>query len=202
MSRGLSLEQMEFLVSKGVTADEMLAFAKMSGSRSKGAERTAKWRANKAMNVTESVTSDVTGDASPPPIEDIHTPQPVSNETVLAKLPGRASKTNRGTRLPSDFQPPEDWIDWAMAKRGWSRAEAIDEAECFARYWQAKPGREACKLDWPKTWQNWVVNSRRGSGTGTRAEPSSFLEYHRKHGGDRTPAPVRQPLISTAGART
>jgi len=48
-----------------------------------------------------------------------------------------------------------------MKKRGWSREEAVDECECFIRYWQAKPGREACKLDWPKTWQNWVVNSRR-----------------------------------------
>jgi hypothetical protein len=67
----------------------------------------------------------------------------------------------RGTRLANDFEPPEDWIAWAIKKRGWSRAEAIDECECFIRYWQAKPGREACKLDWPKTWQNWTVNSRR-----------------------------------------
>jgi hypothetical protein len=67
----------------------------------------------------------------------------------------------RGTRLADDFEPPEDWIAWATKKRGWSRAEAIDECECFIRYWQAKPGREACKLDWPKTWQNWAVNSRR-----------------------------------------
>lgn len=48
-----------------------------------------------------------------------------------------------------------------MKKRGWSREEAIDECECFARYWQAKPGKEAVKLDWPKTWQNWATNSRR-----------------------------------------
>jgi hypothetical protein len=48
-----------------------------------------------------------------------------------------------------------------MKKRGWSRDDAVDECECFIRYWQAKPGREACKLDWPKTWQNWAVNSRR-----------------------------------------
>jgi hypothetical protein len=67
----------------------------------------------------------------------------------------------RGNRLPDDFEVPEDWIAWAMKKRGWNREEAIDEGECFVRYWQAKPGREACKLDWPKTWQNWVVNSRR-----------------------------------------
>lgn len=72
----------------------------------------------------------------------------------------------RGTRLPDDFEPPEDWIAWAMKKRGWSRSEATDECECFARFWQSKPGREAMKLDWPKTWQNWAVNSRRQLGSG------------------------------------
>ncbi len=71
------------------------------------------------------------------------------------------SPQKRGTRLADDFEPPEDWIAWAVKKRSWTRDEAIDECECFIRYWQAKPGREACKLDWPKTWQNWVVNSRR-----------------------------------------
>lgn len=97
---------------------------------------------------------------SAPPKENISNPCPVSDETeqLLARI---APKSKRGTRLAEDFDPPADWIDWAVKKRGWSKAEAIDEAECFARYWQAKPGREACKLDWPKTWQNWVTNSRR-----------------------------------------
>jgi hypothetical protein len=96
-----------------------------------------------------------------PPKEYISNPRPVSNETepVLAAQ----SKSQRGSRLSDDFEPPEDWIVWAMKKRGWCRDEAIDECECFIRYWQAKPGREACKLDWPKTWQNWAVNSRRRS---------------------------------------
>lgn len=67
----------------------------------------------------------------------------------------------RGSRLPDDFVPPNDWIEWAMSKRGWSRAAAIEECEIFGRHWQSKPGKDACKLDWPKTWQNWAMNSRR-----------------------------------------
>jgi hypothetical protein len=90
----------------------------------------------------------------------------VSPENPLPKpIPSPPYKSpasqKRGTRLSEDFEPPEDWIAWAMKKRGWSRDDAVDECECFIRYWQAKPGREACKLDWPKTWQNWAVNSRR-----------------------------------------
>jgi hypothetical protein len=69
MSRGLTLEQIEFLVSKGVSAEEMLAFAQMGAAKSKGAERTARWRAKKNGTVTESVTRDVTSDASPPPTD-------------------------------------------------------------------------------------------------------------------------------------
>jgi hypothetical protein len=69
--------------------------------------------------------------------------------------------SRRGIRLDDGFEPPNDWVEWAMKKRGWSRAAAIEECEVFARYWQAKPGRDAMKLDWPKTWQNWVSNSRR-----------------------------------------
>ena len=163
--KGLTLEQMEFLVSKGVTAEEMLAFAKMAGGRSKAAERTARWRAKKAGSVTESVTRDVTSDASPPPNDIYSNPPSVSNETELAAQPkSKPAQGQRGTRLADDFEMPEDWIAWAVSKRGWTRAEAVEEGECFTRYWQAKSGRDACKRDWPKTWQNWVVNSRRQSG--------------------------------------
>jgi hypothetical protein len=114
-------------------------------------------------------SADVTGQS-----EDSHgtvTPNPAPDK-VSPQTPNQINPTphppisppapqKRGTRLADDFEPPEDWIAWAMKKRGWNRENAIDECECFIRYWQAKPGREACKLDWPKTWQNWVVNSRR-----------------------------------------
>ncbi len=52
-----------------------------------------------------------------------------------------------------------------MTKRGWGKAEAVDEMECFSRYWQSKPGKEAKKLNWKKTWQNWVISSRRAGKT-------------------------------------
>jgi hypothetical protein len=72
---------------------------------------------------------------------------------------------SRGARLPDDFVVPDEWITWALGKRRWSRAEAVDEGECFVRYWTAKAGKDAVKRNWQSTWQNWVSNSRRG-GTG------------------------------------
>lgn len=161
MSRGLTLEQMAFLVAKGVTAEEMLAFAQMGNARSKGAERTARWRANNSKSVTESVTEsvtcDVTSDASQPP-NDIYSNPPVpSNEETIP--PARRQKGC----IPAkpDGVKAQTWADFtALRKRkradlsetalaaigreaeraGWSMEAAL--AECVARGWQA------FKADW------------------------------------------------------
>jgi hypothetical protein len=90
------------------------------------------------------------------------------------------TNTKRATRLPDDFVVPLDWIEWAIAKRGWSGADARDEAENFRGYWQARAGKEATKLDWEKTWQNWVRNSRRKAGavaTGPPSQPADFASH-------------------------
>lgn len=76
----------------------------------------------------------------------------------------RAVVTHRAERLANDFEPPEDWIQWAVDQRRWTPADASEEAEIFANYWQAKSGQAATKLDWRKTWCNWVRNSRRPDG--------------------------------------
>lgn len=129
------------------------------------AERKERDRARKASQRSREVTGshvterDVTGQPVTPAFE-VSPENPLPKTTPSPPYKPPASQ-RRGTRLADDFEPPEDWIAWAMKKRGWSREEAADECECFVRYWQAKPGREACKLDWPKTWQNWAVNSRR-----------------------------------------
>ena len=70
----------------------------------------------------------------------------------------------RGTRLPNDFTVPRAWLDWAMAEKVWSWVDAKGEAAAFCDYWQAKSGAAAVKLDWEKTWRNWVRNSRRKPG--------------------------------------
>lgn len=163
MSRGLTLEQMAFLVSKGVTAKEMLAFAQMGAGRSKGAERTARWRAKKNGSVTETVTSDVTcdghSDASPPP-NDIYSNPPVSSDDETIP-PARRTRVQRPVK-PDGVQD-QTWADFVdlrkqkrapltetalasikreAAKAGWTLEDAL--AKCLARGWQ---GFEA---DWLK----------------------------------------------------
>lgn len=78
---------------------------------------------------------------------------------------GRAKIERRAMRLPDDFTAPDSWIEWAVSKRMWAPDDAREEAEIFANYWQARSGAQAAKLNWEKTWQNWVRNSRRPDGT-------------------------------------
>lgn len=94
---------------------------------------------------------------------------------------GSSEPTPQGAkahRLPDDFEMPADWLQWAMAKRRWNAADAREEAECFCRYWQAKGGREAAKRSWRKTWENWVVNSRRAASADAPRPASSDMVQH------------------------
>jgi len=65
----------------------------------------------------------------------------------------------RGARLAGDWVPSE--VDRAFAKDlGWSDNQIDAEAANFRDHWIAKPGADACKLDWPATWRKWIRGSK------------------------------------------
>lgn len=75
------------------------------------------------------------------------------------KSPPKA-KAKRGTRLADDFVMPDTWITDAISWRpDLSRDQIRTEATAFCNYWQAKTGAGATKLDWHKTWHNWVLKA-------------------------------------------
>lgn len=87
------------------------------------------------------------------------------NITPLLRRPP-SSKTkpanvgSRGSRLPNDWQLPEDWRQWTLVNCPCSTPEAVQrEALIFANYWQALAGQKATKVDWRKTWQNWTLKT-------------------------------------------
>lgn len=85
--------------------------------------------------------------------EDINTP-------LIAPQPLKTKPAKRGSRLPDDWQLPDDWRDWTAVNCPATTPERVDrEALIFANFWQAKPGSQACKLDWRKTWQNWCLKA-------------------------------------------
>lgn len=67
----------------------------------------------------------------------------------------KASPKKIGSRLPDPFEMPVEWRRWAV-NAGMDMGDVTHEATTFTRYWQAKAGRDATKLDWLKTWQNWI----------------------------------------------
>lgn len=66
----------------------------------------------------------------------------------------------RATRLPDDWDLPDEWRDHpdtikAQTKRPWVDLD-VEELR-FRNYWTSK-ARDAAKLDWFRTWINWLYN--------------------------------------------
>ena len=79
----------------------------------------------------------------------------VKKDSPLAPQGGRTSP-KRGSRLDGDWTLPDDWRMWARTNFPASTdASVADQAAQFRDYWVAKPGAQACKLDWEATWRNW-----------------------------------------------
>jgi hypothetical protein len=81
------------------------------------------------------------------------------------------SAATRGTRLPSDFSMPPEWIQWALDDQGLSRTDAIREGESFVDFWHGKPGKDGVKVDWLATWRNWCRRSDRPRSNGKGKDP-------------------------------
>jgi hypothetical protein len=64
----------------------------------------------------------------------------------------------RGTRIPPDFALGDDLMAWAKATK--PKVDVFAQTAAFKDYWEAIPGAKGVKLDWVKTWRNWIRNSR------------------------------------------
>ncbi len=74
-----------------------------------------------------------------------------------------------GTRLPNDWSPTKEQIDWAR-----SNAPKVDlnlEAFKFLEYWTNKTGKAAEKIDWNLTWQVWIRSANARLSTGRAYQP-------------------------------
>ncbi|VXA79397.1 MULTISPECIES: helix-turn-helix domain-containing protein [Aeromonas] len=88
-----------------------------------------------------------------------------------------ASETpRRGTRLPNDWVLPGEWGRWAIQETGLPRERILMEAATFADYWQALPGAKAVKLDWEKTWRNWIRRAASSFRTAAQRKPLANIQ--------------------------
>lgn len=70
----------------------------------------------------------------------------------------RSGARKRATRLTNDWWPTQANVEYAIAK-GLTLERTNLEAEKFRNHWTAKAGKDATKLDWDATWQNWILRA-------------------------------------------
>lgn len=90
------------------------------------------------------------GAATPPPAP---TPAPPANASAAATAD---TKSPRGTRLSKDWLLPKPWGIWAQEKYPHWNADTVRAiASNFKNHWTEKTGRDATKITWQGTWENW-----------------------------------------------
>jgi hypothetical protein len=96
-----------------------------------------------------------------PPVS--RNPEPsTQNQKTQKKDPSSASP-RRGTRLPEDFKPDDALRAWYRDRIG-NAVDGLLEHEKFMNFWLSKPGKAGEKLDWRRTWQNWMLEALARSG--------------------------------------
>lgn len=115
----------------------------------------------------------LTGVTEPP----LNPPPSSSSSSSPSSSESKAEAAARGTRLPKSWVLPEEWAQWTRQQRPqWAPAELAETATKFKNYWTAKTGKDATKLDWFATWQNWVFKERQQSGRNANPNRQESLE--------------------------
>lgn len=130
-------------------------------------ERKREWdRQNRPSGHARAEQSDASptqSDASP-----TNPTNPPQAEAEAEAEPSKSKEQvrSRGSRLPMDWRPSGEEVQWANAKR--PDLAIQEEVEHFRDYWHSKAGKDACKCDWSLTWKGWIRNARdRGGANGS-----------------------------------
>lgn len=92
---------------------------------------------------------------------------PPNATPIATKNQEPRTRESRATRLPPDWEPSDELIAFMRKERpDLNPSHTIMK---FCNYWQAKSGKDATKLDWDKTFQNWVLAEKEG-----KAKPASL----------------------------
>lgn len=103
---------------------------------------------------------------------------PVGTQTIIKN---HKESDTRPTRISEDFSVSREMRNWAALNHP---DVDIDKATLnFVDYWLTKP-KNNTKLDWNRTWQTWIRNTRPETKKGNRvAENKSVLDEFRKRYG-------------------
>jgi hypothetical protein len=113
------------------------------------------------------------------PSEILSTEEQIDSPSSVPPKPKRSQA--RGARLPGEWTLPGPWAEWVRVNFPTvSELEITREADSFRDYWIAKPGAQACKLDWEATWRNWCRKSLSSAGRHRGGPPQPQHTAHWK----------------------
>ena len=96
-----------------------------------------------------------------------------SDVALIEDAPATAvAPTKKGRRLAEDWQPSRTDANLAV-EAGHSPEWLRDQLERFRDYWIAKSGANATKLDWDRTWRNWLKRADDYSQRATSGRPKT-----------------------------
>jgi hypothetical protein len=171
-------ELTDALIAAGKTPGEAAALlarahAEMATpKRSKGAERTARWRAKQpSQTVTErhAVTPETQAVEASPSVTERHKPSrrdaahiynslPLDEKDSIEKEESlEAPRTKRASRIPDDWQLDQRHIDYALSK-GVAPERIPIIGEKFKLHWQAAAGKGSTSPNWFLKWCTWIAN--------------------------------------------
>ena len=105
---------------------------------------------------------------------------PVGTQNIIIN---HKESDTRATRISEDFSVSREMRNWAALNHP---DVDVDKATLnFVDYWLTKP-KNNTKLDWVRTWQTWIRNTRPETKQGNRTtENKSVLDEFRKKYGSR-----------------
>ena len=84
---------------------------------------------------------------------------------------GGKGEGKKGTRLPADWNPSNAIWGWAQVKLGMGMEQLKFETNAFKDHFWSSARANATKLNWDKTWQNWMREAyRRGHRKGNGSD--------------------------------
>jgi hypothetical protein len=84
---------------------------------------------------------------------------PLIAEVLLPSPPAPAAASKpatRGHRLPEDWTPTAKTMTWSREQATTTGVDISTEWAKFRDYWLSRAGAGARKVDWDRTWRNWV----------------------------------------------
>ena len=94
-----------------------------------------------------------------PPIATNNQEPLTNNQEEKEISPAARVSKSKGERLDAGWELPKAWGDWAQSSYPHWEAPAVRViALGFRNHWVAKTGKDATKLDWYGTWQNWCMS--------------------------------------------